>query len=81
MIKKLNIPAALVVLLSVCWNAPASAQATKVAIGYSGISADQLVIWVAKDTGIFAKNNLDAQLYISRAERCPSPRWFQAIRR
>jgi len=62
MIKKLNIPAALVVLLSVCWNAPASAQATKVAIGYSGISADQLVIWVAKDTGIFAKNNLDAQL-------------------
>ena len=29
--------------------------------GYSGISADQLVIWVAKDTGIFAKNNLDAQ--------------------
>ena len=62
MIKKLNIPAALVALLSVCWNASASAQATKVAIGYSGISADQLVIWVAKDTGIFAKNNLDAQL-------------------
>ena len=24
-----------------------AAQATKVAIGYSGISADQLVIWVA----------------------------------
>ena len=62
MIRKLNIPAALVALLSVCWNASASAQATKVAIGYSGISADQLVIWVAKDTGIFAKNNLDAQL-------------------
>ena len=38
-----------------------SAQMAKVAIGYSGISADQLVIWVAKDTGIFAKNNLDAQ--------------------
>ena len=61
MIKKLNVPAALVALLSVCCNASASAQATKVAIGYSGISADQLVIWVAKDTGIFAKNNLDAQ--------------------
>lgn len=40
---------------------PAAAQLTKVAVGYSGISADQLVIWVAKDTGIFAKNNLDAQ--------------------
>lgn len=37
------------------------AQMTKVAIGYSGISADQLVIWVAKDSGIFAKNNIDAQ--------------------
>ncbi len=38
-----------------------SAQPTKVAIGYSGISADQLVIWVAKESGIFAKNNLDVQ--------------------
>ena len=48
------------------WNVPVSAQPTKVAIGYSGISADQLVIWVAKDTGIFARNNLDAQtIYFS----------------
>ena len=44
------------------WSAPANAQMTEVGVGYSGISADQLVIWVAKDTGIFAKNNLDAQL-------------------
>jgi NitT/TauT family transport system substrate-binding protein len=45
---------------------PAAAQPVKVAIGYSGISADQLVIWVARDTGIFAKNNLDAQaIYFS----------------
>jgi NitT/TauT family transport system substrate-binding protein len=44
----------------------AVAQPVKVAIGYSGISADQLVIWVARDTGIFAKNNLDAQaIYFS----------------
>ena len=43
------------------WTTFAGAQQTKVAIGYSGISADQLVIWVAKDTGIFARNNLDAQ--------------------
>ena len=43
------------------WSASVSAQLTKVAIGYSGISADQLVIWVAKDAGIFAKNNIDAQ--------------------
>jgi len=46
--------------------ATASAQPTKLAIGYSGISADQLVIWVARDTGIFAKNNLDVQaIYFS----------------
>ena len=38
-----------------------AAQATRVAVGYSGISADQLVIWIARDAGIFAKNNLDVQ--------------------
>lgn len=49
-----------------CWTSLAAAQATKLPIGYSGISADQLVIWVAKDTGIFAKNNIDAQtIYFS----------------
>lgn len=49
-----------------CWISLASAQSTKLAVGYSGISADQLVIWVAKDTGIFAKNNIDAQtIYFS----------------
>ncbi len=42
-------------------NSFSSAQPFKVAVGYSGISADQLVIWVAKDAGIFAKNNLDVQ--------------------
>ncbi len=50
-----------VVLSMMHWSAEVSAQLTKVAIGYSGISADQLVIWVAKDVGIFAKNNIDAQ--------------------
>lgn len=52
---------ALLALLFFGHSVPAGAQMTKVAIGYSGISADQLVIWVAKDTGIFAKNSLDAQ--------------------
>ena len=42
-------------------NSFSSAQPFKVAVGYSGISADQLVIWVAKDAGIFVKNNLDVQ--------------------
>ena len=35
------------------------AQTTRVNVGYSAISADQLPAWVAKDTGIFAKNGLD----------------------
>jgi ABC-type nitrate/sulfonate/bicarbonate transport system substrate-binding protein len=39
----------------------AAAQSFKVAVGYSGISADQLVVWLARDAGIFAKNNLDVQ--------------------
>ena len=56
--------AALIAILGVFSSA--AAQPAKVAIGYSGISADQLVIWVARDTGIFAKNNLDAQaIYFS----------------
>jgi ABC-type nitrate/sulfonate/bicarbonate transport system substrate-binding protein len=52
---------ALAALVVLHWSAWVSEQPTKVAIGYSGISADQLVIWVAKDAGIFAKNNIDAQ--------------------
>ena len=31
-------------------------------VGYSAASADQLPAWVAKETGIFAKNGLDIQL-------------------
>jgi ABC-type nitrate/sulfonate/bicarbonate transport system substrate-binding protein len=44
-----------------CWTHFTAAQTTRVATGYSGISADQLVIWVARDAGIFARNNLDVQ--------------------
>ena len=44
-------------------NAPfAGAQTTRLNVGYSAISADQLPAWVAKDTGIFAKNGIDAQV-------------------
>jgi len=40
----------------------APAQITRINVGYSAISADQLPAWVAKDSGIFAKNGLDVQL-------------------
>src|SRR4029434_9947002 len=63
---KFNMRALVVPFTLLCWISLASAQSTKLAVGYSGISADQLVIWVAKDTGIFAKNNIDAQtIYFS----------------
>jgi NitT/TauT family transport system substrate-binding protein len=35
---------------------------TRLNVGYSAVSADQLPAWVAKDSGIFAKNGLDVQL-------------------
>src|SRR4029450_7866403 len=40
----------------------ASAQLTRLNVGYSAVSADRLPAWVAKDSGIFAKNGLDIQL-------------------
>ena len=41
---------------------PAAAQLTRLNVGYSAVSADQLPAWVAKETGIFARNGLDVQL-------------------
>ena len=55
-----------VLIALLCWTSLSRAQPARLAVGYSGLSADQLVIWVAKETGIFAKNNLDAQtIYFS----------------
>jgi ABC-type nitrate/sulfonate/bicarbonate transport system substrate-binding protein len=48
-------------LLLFCYSA-GQAQTTRLHVGYSAISADQLPAWVAKETGIFEKNGLDAQL-------------------
>ena len=54
---------ALVLLLAQLFLAPkAPAQMTRLNVGYSAISADQLPAWVAKDAGIFAKHGLDVQL-------------------
>jgi NitT/TauT family transport system substrate-binding protein len=54
-------------LLSLLWIAilmpvPGFPQVAKLNVGYSAVSADQLPAWVAKETGIFAKNGLDVQL-------------------
>ena len=51
----------------------ASAQPTKITVGYSSIAAGQLPAWVAKEAGIFAKNGLDVRSSISEQE--PRQRW------
>jgi NitT/TauT family transport system substrate-binding protein len=53
---------ALALLLLLVLPASAGAQLNRLNVGYSAISADQLPAWVAKETGIFAKNGLDVQL-------------------
>jgi ABC-type nitrate/sulfonate/bicarbonate transport system substrate-binding protein len=50
------------ILLSSMWGDVAFAQLTKINVGYSAISGDQLPAWVAKEAGIFQKNGLDVQL-------------------
>ena len=40
----------------------ASAQLTKIAVGYGSISAAQFPAWMAKESGTFQKNGLDVQL-------------------
>jgi NitT/TauT family transport system substrate-binding protein len=52
----------LAAILSILLSSSALAQLTKLNVGYSAISADQLPAWMAKETGIFKKNGLDVQL-------------------
>src|SRR5713226_1420910 len=49
-------------VLLASWTNSALAQLTKLNVGYSAISGDQLPAWVAKEAGIFQKNGLDVQL-------------------
>src|SRR6516165_7630012 len=48
--------------LSILLSSWASAQGTKLNVGYSAISEEQLPAWIAKETGIFEKNGLAVQL-------------------
>src|SRR5260370_38418592 len=41
---------------------PTTAQATKISIAYSNLIADSLPLWVARESGIFARNGLDVDL-------------------
>src|SRR5262249_10894038 len=44
----------------------ASAQTTKMTVGYSNIAAGSLPAWISKESGIFRKNGLDVQLVYFR---------------
>ena len=43
------------------FHSPVQAQLTRLNVGYSALSADQLPAWIARDSGIFAQNGLDVQ--------------------
>lgn len=50
------------IALLISIKSPLFAQLTKLNVGYSAISGDQLPAWVAKEAGIFEKNGLDVPL-------------------
>ena len=52
----------LAAILSILLSSKASAQLTKLNVGYSAISGEQVPAWIAKETGIFEKNGLAVQL-------------------
>jgi NitT/TauT family transport system substrate-binding protein len=56
----LLLSATLILLFSFCPEAPA--QLTKLNVGYVGINSDNVIAFIAKETGIYAKNGLDVQL-------------------
>jgi ABC-type nitrate/sulfonate/bicarbonate transport system substrate-binding protein len=50
------------VMVLICGASSAWAQAKKIKVGYSSDAPGSLVTWLARETGIFAKNGLDADL-------------------
>jgi len=62
--KAMVLAMSLVTSISFCPDA--SAQLTKVTVGYSAIAAGHFPAWMAKESGIFQKNGLDVQLVYFR---------------
>jgi ABC-type nitrate/sulfonate/bicarbonate transport system substrate-binding protein len=55
-----------VIIFFLCNATGAWAQAKKIKVGYSSDAPGSLVTWLARETGIFAKNGLDADLVRTR---------------
>lgn len=56
----------LLALANVYGSVDAWAQARKITVGYSSDAPGSLATWLARETGIFAKNGLDAELVRTR---------------
>ena len=56
----------LVLVVAICSPAGAWAQGKKIKVGYSSDAPGSLVTWLAQETGIFAKNGLEAELVRTR---------------
>src|SRR5688572_18419697 len=54
------------ILFFICGPAGAWAQSKKIKVGYSSDAPGSLVTWLAQETGIFAKNGLEAELVRTR---------------
>jgi ABC-type nitrate/sulfonate/bicarbonate transport system substrate-binding protein len=59
----------LAAVLSIQLSSSALAQLTKLNVGYSAISEEELPAWLGKESGIFEKNGLDVQLIYLPAEQ------------
>lgn len=64
--KRSMMAATLLTLLSLPCFSVAFAQPTKLIVGYSSTASAELPAWLARETGIFAKNGLDVQLVYFR---------------
>jgi NitT/TauT family transport system substrate-binding protein len=52
--------------LPLSFYSAASAQLTKITVGYTALAAGQLPAWIAKESGIFRNNGLDVRLVYFR---------------
>ena len=59
---RLSLVSAIVITLGSLIASMASAQITRIKVGYSSIGVGQCLVWVAKEAGLFKENGLDVQL-------------------
>jgi ABC-type nitrate/sulfonate/bicarbonate transport system substrate-binding protein len=66
-IKKIFRATAITVLHLLLLAPGASAQLARLSVAYTGVGPTHLPVWIAKETGIFAKNGLDVQIIRAQA--------------